>query len=212
MCIIFQGYGYVAFPQIHRWLRLVFRFWQSGQKGRLWKHLQIFSLAHHSRTEGKSIGIVVNLIFFPLCLHFPCRRDSNTLRLYWPLQTMMIGSCLPILWSLLQNFNINLAITFLKRILCWFVWRARLDTGLENLWAKWLRNSRICLPFWPRLWITTTKVCPLLTDFEQNKTFSLLRINFVFFLINVFMLALIWFILENFANLRHWNQLIAAIL
>ena len=32
---IFQGYGYVAFPQIHRRLRLVFRFWQSGQERRL---------------------------------------------------------------------------------------------------------------------------------------------------------------------------------
>ena len=42
-----------------------------------------FSPLHTIPALKVRVYIVVNLIFFfPLCLHFPCRRDSNTLRLY----------------------------------------------------------------------------------------------------------------------------------
>ena len=108
-------------------------------------------------------ALKVNLIFFSFAIFteifaFSFRKDSNTLRLYWPLQTTMIGSCLPILWSLLQNFNINLANTFLKRILCWFVLRAKLDMERENPWVKSLKNPLTSLHSLLKLWIMTTKV------------------------------------------------------
>lgn len=153
---IFQGYGYVAFPQIHRRLRLVFRFWQSGQERRLWKYLQILSVAYNPCTKGKFD--IFFICYLTEIFAFSFRKDSNTLRLYWPLQTTMIGSCLPILWSLLQNFNINLANTFLKRILCWFVLRAKLDMERENPWVKSLKNPLTSLHSLLKLWIMTTKV------------------------------------------------------
>ena len=89
---------------------------------------------------------------------FFSRRDNNTQRLYWLPRTMMTASYLRIPWSLLPNFNINLEVTLLKRILCSFVWKVRLDTELENLWAKWLKNPLTFSPFWLKLWITSTKL------------------------------------------------------
>ena len=90
-------------------------------------------------------------------LYLCYRRDNNTLRPFWLPQTTMTVWYLRIHWSLLLNFNTNLEVTLLKRILCSFVWKARLDMALANPWAKWLKNPLTFLRSWPRLWIMSTK-------------------------------------------------------